>query len=144
MRLHIAAFLLILRRNFLGGLPVLYDRKRDRIMKDFFEIADPNAAPTLEAEAAPLRIAIQNASNQPKAAEALQEKLIKAGYETTYITDPWSETQTQTQIILQGGRNDVTSSIQQAIGIGLLETSSTGDLDSDVTIRIGDDFRVQP
>ena len=116
------------------------DRKRDRIMKDFFEIADPN----VEAEVAPLRIAIQNASSQPKAAEALQEKLVKAGYETTYITDPWSETQTQTQIILQSGKADAVNSIQQAIGIGLLETSSTGDLDSDVTIRIGDDFQVRP
>ena len=131
-------------KEFRASYWIMDDRKRDRVMKDFFEIADPNAASTLEAEAAPLRIAIQNASNKPKAAEALQEKLIKAGYDTTYITDPWSETQTQTQIILQSGRDDAANNIQQAIGIGLLETSSTGDLDSDVTIRIGDDFQVQP
>ena len=127
-------------KEFRASYWIMDDRKRDRIMKDFFEIADPN----VEAEVAPLRIAIQNASSQPKAAEALQEKLVKAGYETTYITDPWSETQTQTQIILQSGKADAANSIQQAIGIGLLETSSTGDLDSDVTIRIGDDFQVQP
>ena len=126
-------------KEFRASYWIMDDRKRDRIMKDFFEIADPN----VEAEVAPLRIAIQNASSQPKAAEALQEKLVKAGYETTYITDPWSETQTQTQIILQSGKADAANSIQQAIGIGLLETSSTGDLDSDVTIRIGDDFQVR-
>ena len=126
-------------KEFRASYWIMDNRKRDRIMKDFFEIADPN----VEAEVAPLRIAIQNASSQPKAAEALQEKLVKAGYETTYITDPWSETQTQTQIILQSGKADAANSIQQAIGIGLLETSSTGDLDSDVTIRIGDDFQVR-
>ena len=130
-------------KEFRASYWIMDDRKRDRIMTDFFEISDPNAART-EADVAPLRIAIQNASNQPKAAEALQEKLAKAGYETTYITEPWSETQTQTQIILQTGKTDGANSIQQAIGIGLLETSSTGDLDSDITIRIGDDFQVKP
>ena len=130
-------------KEFRASYWIMDDRKRDRIMTDFFEISDPNAART-EADVAPLRIAIQNASTQPKAAEALQEKLAKAGYETTYITEPWSETQTQTQIILQTGKTDGANSIQQAIGIGLLETSSTGDLDSDITIRIGDDFQVRP
>ena len=127
-------------KEFRASYWIMDDRKRDRIMKDFFEIADPNA----DADVTPLRIAIQNASSQPKAAEALQEKLIKAGYDNIYITDPWSEKQTQTQIILQTGKTDAANSIQQAIGIGTLETSSTGDLDSDVTIRIGDDFQVRP
>ena len=127
-------------KEFRASYWIMDDRKRDRIMKDFFEIADPNA----DADVTPLRIAIQNASSQPKAAEALQEKLIKAGYNNIYITDPWSEKQTQTQIILQTGKTDAANSIQQAIGIGTLETSSTGDLDSDVTIRIGDDFQVRP
>lgn len=127
-------------KEFRESYWIMNDRKRDRIMKDFFEIADPN----VEAEVAPLRIAIQNASSQPKAAEALQEKLIKAGYNNTYITDAWSETQTQTQIILQSGEPDAVDTIQQTIGIGILETSSTGDLDSDLTIRIGNDFQVRP
>ncbi len=127
-------------KEFRASYWIMDDRKRDRIMKDFFEIADPNTA----ADVTPLRIAIQNASSQPKAAEALQEKLIKAGYDALYITDPWPEKQTQTQIILQTGKTDAANRIQQAIGIGTLETSSTGDLDSDITIRIGDDFQVRP
>jgi polyisoprenyl-teichoic acid--peptidoglycan teichoic acid transferase len=133
-------------KEFRASYWIMDDRKRDRIMTDFFEIADPNTASNAapNTETAPLRIAIQNASSKPKAAEALQEKLAKAGYEGTYITEPWSETQTQTQIILQTGKTDSANSIQQAIGIGLLETSSTGDLDSDITIRIGDDFQVRP
>ena len=127
-------------KEFRESYWIMDDRKRDRIMKDFFEITDPN----VEAEVVPLRIAIQNASSQPKAAEALQEKLIKAGYNNTYITDAWSETQTQTQIILQSGEPDAVDAIQQTIGIGIVETSSTGDLDSDLTIRIGNDFQVRP
>lgn len=127
-------------KEFRASYWIMDDRKRDRIMKDFFEITDLN----VEADIAPLRIAIQNASSQPKAAEVLQEKLNKAGYNNTYITDAWSETQTQTQIILQSGKPDAVDMIQQAIGIGILETSSTGDLDSDITIRIGNDFQGKP
>jgi polyisoprenyl-teichoic acid--peptidoglycan teichoic acid transferase len=126
-------------KEFRASYWILDDRKRDRIMQDFFDLPDPN----IGSEASPLRIAIQNASNQPTAAEALQEKLVQAGYENTYITNAWSETQTQTQIILQSGKTDAGDVLQHAIGIGILETSSTGDLESDITIRIGDDFQVR-
>ncbi len=126
-------------KEFRASYWIMDDRKRDRIMKDFFDLSDPNTG----GEASPLRIAIQNASNQPNAAEALQEKLAQAGYENTYVTNAWSETQTQTQIILQSGKADAADILQHAIGIGILETSSTGDLESDITIRIGDDFKVR-
>ncbi len=126
-------------KEFRASYWIMDDRKRDRIMKDFFDLSDPNT----DGEASPLRIAIQNASNHPNAAEALQEKLAQAGYDNTYITTAWSETQTQTQIILQSGKTDAADGLQHAIGIGILETSSTGDLESDITIRIGDDFQVR-
>ncbi len=127
-------------KEFRASYWIMDDRKRDRIMKDFFEIADPNT----EGEVLPLRIAIQNASNTPNASEKLQEKLARAGYENTYVTDAWSEMQTQTQIILQSGKTDAGDVLQRSIGIGILETSSTGDLESDITIRIGDDFQARP
>jgi polyisoprenyl-teichoic acid--peptidoglycan teichoic acid transferase len=126
-------------KEFRASYWILDDGQRDRIMKDFFEIPNPNT----EGETLPLRIAIQNASSTPKAAEKVQQKLSQAGYDNTYITESWSETQTQTQIILQSGKLDAAESLQRSIGIGILETSSTGELESDVTIRIGDDFHVR-
>ena len=67
-------------------------------------------------------------------------KLSKAGYENVSVSDDRSEQQTQTQIIVQGGQNQAAESIQHIIRIGIVESSSIGELESDITLRIGNDM----
>ena len=109
---------------------------RDRIMKEYFNVGAGQA----DGRTAPLRIVIENASNNPDAAQTIVMQLSKAGYENVSVSDDRSEQQTQTQIIVQGGQNQAAESIQHIIGIGIIESSSIGELESDITLRIGNDI----
>ena len=109
---------------------------RDRIMKEYFNVGAGQADGTM----VPLRIVIQNASNNPDAAQAIVMQLSKAGYENVSVSEDRSEQQTQTQIIVQSGQDKAAESVQHTIGIGIVESSSIGELESDITIRIGNDI----
>jgi LCP family protein required for cell wall assembly len=109
---------------------------RDRIMKEYFNVGAGQADGTT----APLRIVIENASNNPDAAQTIATKLTKAGYENVSVSDDRSEQQTQTQIIVQGGQDQAAESIQHIIGMGIVESSSIGEIESDITLRIGNDM----
>jgi polyisoprenyl-teichoic acid--peptidoglycan teichoic acid transferase len=123
-------------KEFQASYWILDPDGRDRIMKEYFDVGIGQA----DSATAPLRIVIQNASSNPDAAQSLATQLAKAGYENVSILDDRPETQTQTQIIVQGGQSQAAAAIQNVIGIGILETSSTGELESDITLRIGNDL----
>jgi polyisoprenyl-teichoic acid--peptidoglycan teichoic acid transferase len=123
-------------KEFQASYWILDPDGRDRIMKEYFDVGVGQA----DSATAPLRIVIQNASNNPEAAQNLKMQLDKAGYENVAILDDRPETQTQTQIIVQGGQSQAAAAIQHVIGMGILETSSTGELESDITLRIGNDL----
>jgi polyisoprenyl-teichoic acid--peptidoglycan teichoic acid transferase len=123
-------------KEFQASYWILEPDARDRIMREYFDIGSGQA----DSVTAPLRIVIQNASSNPEAAQNLLMQLSKAGYENVSISDDRPDIQTQTQIIVQGGQSKAAEAIQQVIGIGILETSSTGELESDITLRIGNDL----
>jgi polyisoprenyl-teichoic acid--peptidoglycan teichoic acid transferase len=123
-------------KEFQASYWILDPDGRDRIMKEYFDVGIGQA----DSATAPLRIVIQNASSNPDAAQNLAMQLAKAGYENVAILDDRPETQTQTQIIVQGGQSKAATAIQNVIGMGILETSSTGELESDITLRIGNDL----
>lgn len=123
-------------KEFRASYWILDPDGRDRIMKEYFNVGAGQADGTT----APLRIVIQNASDDPEAGQTLLKQLSNAGYENVSVLDDRLETQTQTQIIVQGGQNEAAEAIQHVIGIGILETSSTGELESDITLRIGNDM----
>lgn len=123
-------------KEFQSSYWIMEPDGRDRIMKEYFNVGAGQADGTT----APLRIIIQNASNNPDAAQRIAMQLSKAGYENVSVSDDRSEQQTQTQIIVQGGQNQAAESIQQIMGIGIVESSSIGELESDITLRIGNDI----
>ncbi len=123
-------------KEFQSSYWIMEPDARDRIMKEYFNVGAGQADGTT----APLRIIIQNASNNPNAAQTIAMQLGKAGYENVSVSDDRSEQQTQTQIIVQGGQNQAAESIQHIIGIGIVESSSIGELESDITLRIGNDM----
>ena len=113
---------------------------RDRVMQQYFNI-DPSAATTAQARSAnDLRIAIQNASSKTDAADQLRRYLIKRGFSNVYLGSDWSEKQSQTQIIAQQGDLSNAETLKGLLGMGRVEADSTGDLESDLTIRLGDDW----
>jgi LCP family protein required for cell wall assembly len=97
-----------------------------------------NAAYTREFSAQ-ARIAIQDSIGDPYTLQNLLNHLGNAGYGNVYVDYPWEEPLATTQIIAQQGDARTAREIQQGLGFGEVLVESTGSLDSDITIRLGQD-----
>jgi polyisoprenyl-teichoic acid--peptidoglycan teichoic acid transferase len=122
---------------------------RDRIMQEYFMATktetDSQTNPTADqGNSLPeqnLRIAIQNAATDPNAATKVAEHLMRLGYGNVFVTtEVWDDVQAQTQVIVQGGQLKAAKIVQDTLKIGVVNAASTGDLDSDLTIRVGNDW----
>ncbi len=116
---------------------------RDRVLQQFFNmdaIATGTATTDQIRAANDLKIAIQNASSKPDAANQLRRYLTKRGFVNVYVSSDWSDRQSQTQIIAQQGDLGGAATLKRLLGLGRVEADSTGDLESDLTIRLGDDW----
>ncbi|MBW4495748.1 MAG: LCP family protein [Oscillatoria princeps RMCB-10] len=126
---------------------ILDAEKRDRLVRDYFHIASQPIPrqPLVERGPdrrlhTPLKIAIQNASNSPEIGNFMAKYLQDRGFDNVYVVRDWPDTQLQTQIIVQKGDLQGAAYLKTALGLGEIESDSTGDLDSDLTIRVGDDL----
>ncbi len=125
--------------EFAASYWIMDPLRRDRVLQDYFKVgsAEPIAATT------PVKIAVQNASSQPEAGKQFVSYLTSLGYENIYLTQDWADHQGKTQIIVQKGDLRSAKVLQATIGLGGIEAASVGDLDSDLTIRVGDDWLAQ-
>jgi len=80
----------------------------------------------------------QNASGQPKLGKSVAKYLKDQGFENVYIVSDWPDRQ-QTEIIVQRGNLEA-ADLKKILGLGNIEASSTGDLESHLTIRVGKDW----
>jgi polyisoprenyl-teichoic acid--peptidoglycan teichoic acid transferase len=112
---------------------------RDRILRDYFQQSSATTAANTATQY-DLRIAIQNAADHPEAANKLADTLIAQGYQRVSVIKPWTESQANTQVIVQGGHLAAAKQLQQDLRIDRLAAESTGDLESDLTIRVGNDW----
>lgn len=111
---------------------------RDRVMKQYFDVepfsySEPAATGSI-------RIAIQNASNNPTAASQMRQHLAGLGFYDTYIINDFNSQEARTILIAQKGDLDAADTLQKTLGLGAVEADSTGDLESDITIRVGNDW----
>ncbi len=111
---------------------------RDRVMKQYFDV-DPVLSSGVTVSDS-VRIAIQNASDNPTAASQLRRYLAEKGFQDTYVINDLPSSQAQTHVIAQKGDLDAAETLQKILGVGVVEADSTGDLESDITIRIGNDW----
>ncbi|HEY9645515.1 MAG TPA: LCP family protein [Chroococcidiopsis sp.] len=130
----------------------------DDLMSQYFDVASETADSTIEEAAATadsdgteanpfsrINIAIQNSTGKDKAVDYAIELLNDAGFGYTYDDAPWNDPLTTTQIIAQHGDRRSAEAIRDALGVGEVRVESTGDLRSDVTIRLGQDWlQVRP
>ncbi len=89
------------------------------------------------------KIAIQNASSNSKGAEKVAEYLRDKGFYNVYVVPDWYEKQSLTQVIVQGGYLKSAETVKTALGFGNIEAASTGEIGSDFTIRLGEDYVTQ-
>ena len=117
----------------------------NEVMQKFFD-AEPEAllaTDTPRRSISRLRIAVQNASRGPFMGRSVADHLREEGFRNVYVVEDWPDFHHQTTIIAQRGDLDGAGFLEAVLGTGKVVADSTGDLDSDITIRVGDDWAEQ-
>lgn len=116
----------------------------DRVMQEYFaatpQATDTNSSMTTANEPNQIRIAIQNATTKPGIAREFADYLAENKFTNVYLVADSSQNLRETEIVVQKGDLEAAEILHRVLGVGRIESSSTGDIDSDVTIRIGDDW----
>lgn len=117
---------------------ILSERGRDRVMDQYFGVEhEAQDQPYRSFER--LRIAIQNSTGNPELVERVKKYLRQQNFRNVYTLEDATQFLEKTEIIAQQGDLRSARSLQKLFGFGQVEASSTGDLGSDLTIRIGSD-----
>lgn len=86
-----------------------------------------------------LRVSIQDSTRQASA-DALVTRLGQAGYSNVIVADPYGEPLAATRIVAQQGDVKSAEALRQILGLGEIRVDSAGDLNSDITIQLGQDW----
>ncbi|MGD1896311.1 MAG: LCP family protein [Phormidesmis sp.] len=89
---------------------------------------------------ADLKIAIQNATDDSYASASMADYLREQGFYNVYIVRNWADVNRKTAVIAQRGDIGSATAIKDSIDLGQVVSDSTGDIDSDITIRVGEDW----
>jgi len=92
------------------------------------------------ADATFLKVAVQDSTGDESAVEDFVNTLTRAGYRNVQVYKAWPEPLDVTTIVAQDGDIKSAQAIQQSLGFGDVLVESTGSLQSDVTIRLGQDW----
>lgn len=96
-----------------------------------------DASQTDAADKADLKIVVQNASGAPDGGKRMADFLVQAGFANVSIDKDWPEPLDQTQVVPQWGNLEAAQKLQQSLGGSEVTSDSTGNLRSDLTIRVG-------
>ena len=91
-----------------------------------------------------LRVAIQDSTGGDRSnLQPLIRALEKSGYRNIYVAKAWGEPLDVTHIVAQQGDGDSAESIRNTLGFGEVRVESTGNLGSDISIQVGQDWLQQ-
>ncbi len=119
---------------------VINESGRDRIMQEYFGSAS-NTAPERPLSPYRVRLAIQNSSDDPELGKQIVVYFQQHNFTNVYLINETPQVLRETEIVVQQGDLEAAKALQSLLGIGRLEASSTGDLESDLTIRLGLDAK---
>ena len=127
--------------EFIASYWILEPGASQQVMTEFFNLDTvallSHSEPTTVTG---MRIAIQNASSQRGASQAVAQALRQQGFYNVYVISDWPTTLQRTQVIAQRGDLDSAQVVSSVLGVGRVVAESTGDLQSDLTLRIGEDW----
>ncbi|MCL2924469.1 MAG: LCP family protein [Trichodesmium sp. MAG_R04] len=134
------------RNEYFASYWIIDKAGRDRILEQYFDIKldkfnYDKKEHKYKNEILPLenKIAVQNASSHSQAATKFAEYLREQGFYNVYVVPDWSDKQHLTQVIVQRGYLKSAEVVQNTLGFGNIEPTSTGEIGSDLTIRLGED-----
>lgn len=90
-----------------------------------------------------LRVAVQNATDEQYAGSSMAEYLRGQGLFNVYVVSDWPEVERKTSVVVQRGDVGSAREIRSILDLGRVVSESTGDIDSDLTIRVGEDWLEQ-
>lgn len=88
-----------------------------------------------------LSIAIQDSLENSQGVQTMLNTLQNAGYNRAYISNSSQEPLKKTRIVAQSGDKLAATSLRTELGVGEVLVESTGVLNSDLTIQIGEDWQ---
>jgi LCP family protein required for cell wall assembly len=132
--------LLLSGRSNADGSWNIDNEKRDRILAQFFGRSSTNNSVNNDRNVTGLRISIQNTTGRSQLSEELLEYLNDRNFWNVRIIDNLPMELRETQIIAQTGNINLATKLQDILNFGRVNASATGDLDSEITIQIGNDF----
>ncbi|MCG9892681.1 MAG: LCP family protein [Thermosynechococcaceae cyanobacterium MS004] len=113
----------------------------DQVLKSYFQVEPPiTDEASIPADLKAVTIVVQNASGDPGAADRMVDHLQQLGFPNLVLaTEDWSETLDKTQVVPQWGNLDAAKGVEELLGSDDSEVTadSTGDLQSDLTVRVG-------
>ena len=113
---------------------------RDRVMREYFQQNSEWSSSDISSSVNHVRVAIQNATDDPELSYRVAKYLAEKDFHNVYILQDWPDHLRQTQIIVQQGDLEAAATLKKVLGLGKVEASSTGDIDSELTIRLGEDW----
>lgn len=120
---------------------ILDNRRLAKIMSQSFGIMKKSDPSIEESTTQNLRIAIQDSMSQPEGSKKATTVLSKAGYAQVFpASDRWTKPLAKTVIVAQNGDRESAEKLREALGIGEVIIESTGDIESDITVRVGKDW----
>jgi LCP family protein required for cell wall assembly len=92
-------------------------------------------------DATKLKIAIQDSTDNPEAAQAMLKHLQELGYRRAFISQrSYTQPLMNTKIVAQNGDDASAAEVRVDLGLGEVLVESTGILGSDITIQVGQDW----
>ena len=120
---------------------ILDNRLLAKIMNQSFGGMKQAGASVVDDSPQNMRVAVQDSMSQPDGSKKATTVLSKAGYAQVFPAgDRWTKPLAKTQIIAQNGDRESAEKLREALGIGEVLIESTGDIESDITVRIGKDW----
>ncbi|PZU94422.1 MAG: LytR family transcriptional regulator [Pseudanabaena sp.] len=120
---------------------ILDNRRLDKVMRQSFGVIKSAEADGIDNSPRDLRIAIQDSLPQPEGSRKATTVLSKSGYEQVFpAVERWAKPLAKTQIIAQNGDRDSAEKLRESLGLGEVLVEATGELESDITVRIGKDW----
>ena len=115
-------------------------KRRDRLLHDYFAGEKTWRYSSFSPPVNRLRIAIENTTENPDLADSVLSYLEDKGFYNAYIIDNSPLELHHTEIIMLSGNKTAAQKLKKVLGLGKIELSSLGDLDSDLTVRVGKDW----
>ena len=128
--------------EYVASYWIIDEERRDRLVSELFNQEQKLTQPTTPSEdnLQGMRIAVQNATTEPGLARSVANYLAQKNFYNVYIIKDSPMELRQTEIIVQQGDVEAAYALKKDLGLGTVEASSTGELDSDFTIRVGIDW----